>query len=185
MSTTQGIRLDDSTSRRLKRLAKERDRTPHWLMREAINRYLESEERYEQEKQEDAARWEQYVLTGRAIPASEMNQWLDELARLRPRSRIEPRRLLQLKLLQYLVAPSPLNHRHLAGFPGRCVIGELGEVVFNQFRQAPAVHGLWIRVCEFLHSHCRPGIRAGAPGGEEEEHQGSGTDVMNVHAHLP
>ena len=86
MSTTQGIRPDDSTSRRLKRLAKERDRTPHWLMREAINRYLESEERYEQEKQEDAARWEQYVLTGRAIPASEMNQWLDELARPRTSS---------------------------------------------------------------------------------------------------
>lgn len=80
MSITQGIRLDDTTAQRLKRLAKERDRTPHWLMREAISRYLESEERYEQERQEDAKRWEHYTLTGKAIPASDMNAWLSKLA---------------------------------------------------------------------------------------------------------
>ncbi len=76
---TQGIRLDDMTSQRLKELAAQRDRTPHWLMKEAIARYLDSEERYEQEKAEDMARWENYLLTGTAIASDDMNA---ELARL-------------------------------------------------------------------------------------------------------
>lgn len=71
MATTQGIKLDDTTTERLKMLASQRKRTAHWLMREAIADYLEREERYEREKQEDQARWENYVLTGRAIPEAE------------------------------------------------------------------------------------------------------------------
>ena len=50
MSTTQGIKLDDNTQARLKSLAEKRKRTPHWLMRSAIEDYLNREERYEAEK---------------------------------------------------------------------------------------------------------------------------------------
>jgi predicted transcriptional regulator len=84
MSTTQGIKLDDETSKRLKALAKQRNRSAHWLMRAAIEIYLEREEHYEREKSEDAARWEQYLLTGRAVAAPEVEAWLTDLAHDKP-----------------------------------------------------------------------------------------------------
>ncbi len=80
MATTQGIRIDEKTTQRLRALAEKRDRTPHWLMRDAIERYLNSEERYEQERQEDMERWERYVLTGNAMPSDKVNTWLAGLA---------------------------------------------------------------------------------------------------------
>jgi predicted transcriptional regulator len=46
MSTTQAIKLDDETSKRLKSLAEQRNRSAHWLMREALARYLAEEEEY-------------------------------------------------------------------------------------------------------------------------------------------
>jgi predicted transcriptional regulator len=44
MATTQGIKLDDSTRARLRVLAEKRKRSPHWLMRTAIEDYLQREE---------------------------------------------------------------------------------------------------------------------------------------------
>jgi len=80
MSTTHGIKLDAATLERLKRLGALRKRSPHWLMKEAIESYLEREERYEQEKLEDMERWEQYCLTGHAVSQSEATKWLTFLA---------------------------------------------------------------------------------------------------------
>ena len=45
--TTMGVKLDRETRDRLQKLGKARNRSSHWLMREAIRRYLEVEERYE------------------------------------------------------------------------------------------------------------------------------------------
>jgi predicted DNA-binding protein len=56
---TQGIKLDNATQARLKALAIKRDRSPHWLMRTAIERYLAQEEQYEKEKAEDMAAYEE------------------------------------------------------------------------------------------------------------------------------
>jgi len=80
MATTQGIKLDDETQRRLKALAEKRHRSPHWLMRSAIENYLEQEEQYEQEKTEDMTRWEHYVLTGKAIDQEKVEAWLKDLS---------------------------------------------------------------------------------------------------------
>jgi len=80
MSTTQGIKLDDETRNRLKALAKKRDRSPHWLMRTAIERYLKFEENYEREKSEDMERYEQYQLTGKAISNDVATAWLNDLS---------------------------------------------------------------------------------------------------------
>ena len=71
-----GIKLDEHTRLRLKRLGEQRERSPHWLMRTAILEYLDREERYEQEKQEDIARWETYQLTGEAVPPKAVAKWL-------------------------------------------------------------------------------------------------------------
>jgi predicted transcriptional regulator len=44
MAIIQGIKLDDETQRHLKALVVKRDRSPHWLMRTAIENYLAREE---------------------------------------------------------------------------------------------------------------------------------------------
>lgn len=79
MSVTQGIKLDDDTSKRLKTLSSQRNRSAHWLMRDAIERYLTEEERYEREKAEDLAEYEDYLQTGRGISQKEMGAWLEKL----------------------------------------------------------------------------------------------------------
>ncbi len=81
MTGTQGIKIDEQTRDRLKRLGERRERSPHWLMRTAIGEYLDREERYEQEKEEDMARWERYQLTGEAIPHKTVAKWLNDTAK--------------------------------------------------------------------------------------------------------
>ena len=81
MSITQAIKLDDETNDRLKILAKQRNRSAHWLLRDALQRYLTEEERYEREKAEDLAEYEDYLLTGKAIDNDAISSWLNELAR--------------------------------------------------------------------------------------------------------
>ncbi len=78
--TTVGVKLDDDTRARLKKLGDSRQRSTHWMVKEAVARYLEVEERYEREKAEDMARWARYVETGDAIPHEDVTAWLDELA---------------------------------------------------------------------------------------------------------
>jgi predicted transcriptional regulator len=80
MATTQGIKLDDSTRARLRVLAEKRKRSPHWLMRTAIEDYLQREEQYEKEKSEDMARWEHYLITGNAIEHERVEPWLKDLS---------------------------------------------------------------------------------------------------------
>ena len=80
MSTTQGIKLDENTQARLKALAQKRKRSPHWLMRTAIENYLKHEEQYEAEKAEDAARWEHYLITGKVVDGGKMEKILQDLA---------------------------------------------------------------------------------------------------------
>jgi predicted transcriptional regulator len=79
-TTTMGVKLDRETRDRLQKLGKARNRSSHWLMREAIRRYLEVEERYEQEKAEDQARYQAYLETGHHISHEDMLTWLDQLA---------------------------------------------------------------------------------------------------------
>jgi hypothetical protein len=49
-------------------------------MREAIRRYLEVEERYEQEKAEDQTRYQAYLETGHHISHADTLVGLDQLA---------------------------------------------------------------------------------------------------------
>ncbi len=80
MSTsTVGIRLDTETQNRLKTLGKSRDRSPHYLMKEAVERYLAIEETIESERQITASRWQQYEVTGQAISHTDMTAWANKL----------------------------------------------------------------------------------------------------------
>ncbi len=77
--TTVGLKIDDELRGRLKRLGELKQRSTHWLMKQAILRYVEEQERYEAELAEDRARWERYVETGIAIDGDEMDAWMGEL----------------------------------------------------------------------------------------------------------
>mgnify|MGYP001157969140 CR=1 FL=1 len=74
--TTMGVKLDEETRERLKRLGQLKQRTPHWIMREAIRIYLDQEERTEAERKEDLERWERYQTTGRHVPNEAVEAWL-------------------------------------------------------------------------------------------------------------
>lgn len=71
-----GIKLDETLHARLKALSAIKERTPHWLMKAAIEEYVGREESYEREKLEDMERWQHYKLTGHAIPHETVDAWI-------------------------------------------------------------------------------------------------------------
>lgn len=73
------IKIDEDTKARLKRLAEARQRTPHWLMREAISQYVEREEKREAFRQETLKAWEDFRATGLYVSADEADAWLAAL----------------------------------------------------------------------------------------------------------
>ncbi len=72
-----GVKLDETLHLRLKALSTAKERTPHWLMRAAIEEYVSREEIYEREKREDMERWQRYKLTSQAIPHEAVDAWLE------------------------------------------------------------------------------------------------------------
>jgi predicted transcriptional regulator len=76
---TTSVKLDTEIKTRLQRLAEARRRSAHWLMREAIEQYVEREERHEALRQEALAAWEAYQATGRHVTAEEADSWLARL----------------------------------------------------------------------------------------------------------
>lgn len=72
---TIGIRLEEEIQLRLKALGEQRDRSPHYLMKQAILAYLEQEEAVEAEKALMQARWERFELTGETLSQDEMTAW--------------------------------------------------------------------------------------------------------------
>lgn len=70
-----GVKLNEALHTRLKALSEAKARTPHWLMKTAIEEYVEREESYEREKREDMERWQRHKLTGNAIPQEVANAW--------------------------------------------------------------------------------------------------------------
>jgi predicted transcriptional regulator len=71
------VKLDDDLNSRVKQLATRRQRTPHWLMREAIKQYVEREEARDSFGQEAASAWAAYRKTGLHLTGEEVRIWLD------------------------------------------------------------------------------------------------------------
>ena len=78
-SSTTSLKLDAKLKRRVRRLASARRRSPHWLMREAIQEYVAREEKREQFRQDALAAWDHYQTTGRYVSAEEADAWLARL----------------------------------------------------------------------------------------------------------
>jgi predicted transcriptional regulator len=77
--STTSLKLDAEIKTRLQQLAQLRRRSSHWLMREAIEQYVEREERREQLRQDALAAWAEYQATGLHVTAEEADAWLAQL----------------------------------------------------------------------------------------------------------
>jgi len=77
--STTSLELDATTKERVRRLAVSRRRTAHWIMREAVEQYLEREEKREQLRQDALAAWQHYEETGLHVTGAEADAWLKKL----------------------------------------------------------------------------------------------------------
>lgn len=73
------VKIDDGLKGRVQQLATSRQRSPHWIMREAIARYVEQEEAREIVKLAALAAWEGYRETGLHATMEEADAWLAAL----------------------------------------------------------------------------------------------------------
>ncbi len=72
------IKIDDELKSRVQHLAGLRQRSAHWIMREAIAQYVEREEAREGFKQEALASWAEFQETGRHLTGKEARVWLSK-----------------------------------------------------------------------------------------------------------
>lgn len=73
------VKLEGSLRDRLKHLADVRQRTTHWVMREAISQYVEREEKREAFRQATLAAWQAYQDTGLYLTGEEVDAWMAKL----------------------------------------------------------------------------------------------------------
>ena len=73
------VKLDPDTRARIEHLAESRRRTTHWMMREAIQQYVEREERREVFRQDGIRAWKEYQATGLHATLEEADAWLGKL----------------------------------------------------------------------------------------------------------
>lgn len=70
------IKIDDELKTRVQNLADLRQRSAHWIMREAIAAYVSREEARESFKQEALDSWAAYQETGQHVTGKEVRDWL-------------------------------------------------------------------------------------------------------------
>ncbi len=77
--STTSLKLDSAMKERVNRLASARRRSAHWVMREAIEQYVDREEKREQLRQDALAAWAAYQTTGLHVTAKDVDAWLAKL----------------------------------------------------------------------------------------------------------
>lgn len=73
------LKLDVGVKQRLKRLAEAQERSPHWLMKRAIEEYVDREEKRERLRKDLIAASDHYEETGLHLTAEEADAWLAKL----------------------------------------------------------------------------------------------------------
>ena len=71
------LKIDDTLKSRIHQLAGQRRRSPHWIMLEAIQQYVQREEARESFKQEALTSWAAYKETGQHLTGKEVRTWLN------------------------------------------------------------------------------------------------------------
>jgi predicted transcriptional regulator len=78
-TSTTSLKLDKELKSRVQRLAAARRRTPHWVMREAVEQYVGREEMRERLREDALAAWSHFQATGLHATAEEADTWLAKL----------------------------------------------------------------------------------------------------------
>ena len=73
------VKLDHDLRVRVEHLAQARQRSMHWVMREAIQQYVEHEEKREAFRQSGIRAWNEYQATGLHVSLDEADAWLARL----------------------------------------------------------------------------------------------------------
>lgn len=73
------IKIDEDIKARVERLAEARQRTSHWLMREATTQFVDREEKKEAFRQDALKAWNAYRTNGLHVTAKEADAWLADL----------------------------------------------------------------------------------------------------------
>jgi len=71
------LKLDDALKGRVQQLAGLRRRSPHWIMREAIEQYVAREEARESFGREAIESWTAFQEDGLHLTATEIRGWLN------------------------------------------------------------------------------------------------------------
>jgi len=71
------VKLDEEMLARVRELAELRQRSPHWIMREAIGQYVVREEQREALKRDTEQAWEEIQATGQHVTAEAVENWLN------------------------------------------------------------------------------------------------------------
>lgn len=74
---TKSVKLDPELESRIQHLAELRQRSPHWIMREAIQQYVDREEKREAFRRDALNAWEAYQETGLHVTGDEAIAWLE------------------------------------------------------------------------------------------------------------
>ncbi len=78
-SGTIDLDLDQDLEQRLRSLAARRGASPQALLQEAAREYVEREEAFERERDEDEVRYQHYLRTGEAVDHDKVAAWLDSI----------------------------------------------------------------------------------------------------------
>ncbi len=76
-TTAVAIKIDQKTKERYKNLARKKNRSAHWMMLEALNQYVDREEKREAFRQDAVNSWNEYQETGLHAAGMEVIQWLN------------------------------------------------------------------------------------------------------------
>ena len=71
------VKLNDELKERLSKLAKAQERSPHWIMKKAIEEYVTKNEARESFKNEAISSLNDYRETGQYLTSQEVKEWLD------------------------------------------------------------------------------------------------------------
>lgn len=78
-ASSTSLKLDHAFKERVQRLAAAQRRTTHWILREAVEQYVDREEKREQLRQDALASWEHFQSTGLHLTGDEVDTWLAKL----------------------------------------------------------------------------------------------------------
>ena len=79
MAASKSVKLGARLVERVERLAAARDRSPHWIMKHAIEEFVEREETEEAFRQRADRALEHYRRTGLHLTNDEVVHWMDKI----------------------------------------------------------------------------------------------------------